>query len=108
MVDLSSALSQLRLERRKAEEQVGKIDQAISVLEGLDGHAGNGKRPVSAEARHKMALAQQARWAKVRAAATSSNGAKTDTAVRKPMSLATRRKLAAAQRARWARQRKAA
>jgi hypothetical protein len=34
MVDLSNALSQLRLERSKAEQQLSIVVEAISVLEG--------------------------------------------------------------------------
>lgn len=111
MVNLSSALSQLRLERSKAEQQLSKIREAISVLESLNGShtssAGrSGTQLVSAESRRKMALAQQARWAKVRAANAASSG---KAAVpRRTISIATRRKIAAAQRARWARQRQAA
>ena len=110
MVNLSSALSQLRLERSKAEQQLSKIREAITVLERLNGsHTSNasrgGSQLVSAESRRKMALAQQARWARVRAASTSGGKA---AAPRKTISIATRRKIAAAQRARWARQRQAA
>jgi hypothetical protein len=60
-----------------------------------------GTRKLSRSARAKIATAQRARWAKVRA------NAGTDAKVvpirgKRTLSLAARRKIAAAQRARWA------
>jgi hypothetical protein len=116
MVNVSSALSQLRAERSKVEQELSNIDEAITVLERLSGRAAShvahnkssrGNRVISAASRRKMALAQQARWAKFRAAKKDSDGEKVSVPQR-TVSLATRKKLAAAQKARWARQRQAA
>lgn len=60
MTDLSSVVAQLKAER-------SKIDKAIAALSGLDGRSGGGKRTLSAAAREKIAAAQRARWAKVKA-----------------------------------------
>jgi phage major head subunit gpT-like protein len=73
MVSLTNALQQLRAERSQAQTEVEKLDQAISVIESLNGTGGSRRsgRPtgvVSAASRRKMAQAQRARWAKVRAA----------------------------------------
>jgi phage major head subunit gpT-like protein len=107
MANLTSALQQLRAERQVAQLHVEKLDQAISVIESLNGTGESRKsarptRIVSAASRRKMAQAQKARWAKARngskpAAATASAPAK------RTMSASARRKIAAAQRARWAR-----
>ncbi len=109
MTNLTNALEQLRAERGIAQAQVEKLDQAISVIESLNGSVGSrrigprragSQRFVSAAARRKMSLAQKARWAKTRKP-QSANGSVT--IARKPLSLAARRKIASAQRARWAR-----
>jgi hypothetical protein len=120
MGNLSSALQQLRAERKQAQARVESIDQAISVIESLSGsgavrQANQPTRIISAASRRKMAQAQRARWAKARngsqpivpAAKTSASAP-----VKHTMSAAARRKIAAFQKARWAKvkaqQRKAA
>jgi hypothetical protein len=75
MAKLDLALRQLRDERRRAQQEVEKLDQAIAVVQGLVGRNGlpaasrttAPKRVMSAEARRKIAAAQRARWAKFRA-----------------------------------------
>jgi hypothetical protein len=109
MSNLNRALQELRAERSRTRLQVEKLDQAISVIESLNGsgtsdNANQPKRVISAASRRKMALAQKARWARtgkevkpvVVAAKTSSSTAK------HAMSESARRKIAAAQKARWA------
>jgi hypothetical protein len=59
MTDLGVVLAQLKTERTK-------LDRAIAALTGITG-GGNGKRTLSLEARRKIAAAQRARWAKVKA-----------------------------------------
>lgn len=110
MGNLSSALQQLRAERKQAQARVESIDQAISVIESLNGTGtfGTTKQPtriISKASRRKMAQAQRARWAKARkesqpvvAIAKTSGSAP----VKRTMSPAARRKIAAFQRARWA------
>lgn len=71
MTNLSNALEQLREERNQAQVQVEKLDQAISVIESLNGSGASRKatqptRIVSAASRRRMAQAQKARWAKLR------------------------------------------
>src|ERR1700728_827651 len=71
MANLENALQQLRAERREAELHVEKLDQAITVIESLNGsgtsrNTNQPKRIISASSRRKMALAQRARWAKIR------------------------------------------
>jgi hypothetical protein len=44
--DLNIALQELRAERSRAQMQVEKLDQAISVIESLNGTATTGKKGV--------------------------------------------------------------
>lgn len=109
MGNLTVALQQLRAERKQAQARVESIDQAISVIESLNGtgtirQANQPNRIISAASRRKMALAQRARWAKARKEPQPIALAKTtgSAPVKRTMSASARRKIAAAQRARWA------
>ena len=107
---LSSIVVELRAERTNLVSELKHIDAALSVLGKVSGgsphpHAHRATRIVSAASRRKMALAQRARWAKVRKGAQPVVGAaKTpgSAPVKRKMSLAARKKISAAQRARWA------
>jgi hypothetical protein len=109
MANLQGALQQLRVERKRAEEEVQKLDHAILAIEGILGrssgtsrNSGRPGRVVSAAARSRMAQAQRARWARVRQQAGGASKTRA-TGKRRTLSPAARRKIAAAQRARWAR-----
>jgi hypothetical protein len=109
MGNLGSALQQLRAERKQAQLQVEKLDQAISVIESLNGsriaqQTNQPTRIISQASRRKMARAQKARWARARNGSQSIAPAKTTPPARakQTMSPAARRKIAAFQRARWA------
>jgi hypothetical protein len=111
MANLAGALGQLREERKHAQEQVAKLDQAISAIAGLMGRnsvrtAGKSdwpKRRMSAAARKRISQAQKARWANLRKQSKPTLVRKAGTtAPKRTLSLAARRKIAAAQRARWA------
>ena len=109
MGNLRSALQQLRAELKQAQARVESIDQAISVIESLNGSAATRTanqptRVISAASRRRMARAQKARWAKARAKSQPIALAKTTARapVKRTMSAAARRKIAAFQRARWA------
>ena len=108
MANLENALQQLREERKQAQSQIEKLDQAISAIESLNGAGASRKsvrpiRIVSAASRRRMAAAQKARWAKLRKPPQSvTAGNASAGAPQKHLSLAARRKIAAAQRVRWA------
>jgi hypothetical protein len=109
MSNLTNVLHQLRAERREAQLQVEKLDQAISVIKSINGsitsrYAGQPKRIISAASRRKMARAQKARWAKARRKSQPVSAAKTTASApaKHTMSASARRKIAAFQRARWA------
>jgi len=103
MANLTSALQQLRAERKQAQAHVEKLDQAISVIESLSSgtfrQANQPGRIISAASRRKMRLAQQARRAKESGQAA--------TTPKRTMSASARRKIAAAKKAWWAAKRKA-
>jgi hypothetical protein len=71
-LELTGTVKMLEGERAKAQKELAKLDRAIAVLRELSGTnsapSTNGKRrTLSAAARRKIAKAQKARWAKVRA-----------------------------------------
>jgi hypothetical protein len=108
---LADALQLLREERTHAQDQVKKLDEAISAIEGIVGTRKLGstsrgpirkKRTMSAAARRKIAAAQRARWAKVKNPKPVLVVANTSTPRKRTLAPAARRKIAAAQRARWA------
>jgi hypothetical protein len=110
MGNLTGALQQLHAERKQAQARVESIDQAISVIESLNGsgtvrQANQPTRIISAASRRKMAQAQRARWARARKESQPVvTKAKTtgSAPVKRTMSAAARKKIAAFQRARWA------
>ncbi len=97
-------LQTLKSERDRLQKDVSRLNAAINALDGSASskRSTTSHRPtLSPAARARIAAAQRARWAKVRA-----NGGQKQNVVRMPkkktMSAAARRKIAAAQRARWA------
>ena len=98
---LVSVVSQLREERTNLVNSLRHIDAALSVLGRLNGEKTQvqPRRTISASGRRRIAAAQRARWAKVRAQNVVSIAAKR---AKRTMSASARRKIAAAQRARWA------
>jgi hypothetical protein len=104
---LESVVSQLREERANLANDLGHVDAALLVLGTLNGgrtHA-EPRRKLSASARKKIAAAQRARWARVRAQNVVPIASKRG---KRAMSVSARRKIAAAQRARWAKVKRAA
>jgi hypothetical protein len=115
MTGMSNALEELRQERKQAQSQVEKLDQAISLLASLNGAAGRSMgtshkapqtvRVISLASRRKMAKAQKARWAKAKNGAQSTKGVATvvrSAPAKRTLSAAARKKIAMFQRERWA------
>jgi len=107
MGNLNNALQELRAERKQAQlqvEEVGSGDCSDRVTERYGNTAKSETNPqettsaptriISAASRRKMALAQQARWAKIRKESQPMAAAKTmaSAPVKRTMSLASRRK----------------
>jgi hypothetical protein len=108
MANLSNALQQLRAEHKRTQVEVEKLEQAISMIESLNGSGtsrstNQPKRIISAASRRKMARAQKARWAKVKAGPQPAAAAGSVHKKGHTMSASARRKIAVAQKARWAR-----
>lgn len=103
MANLVGILNDLRNERGRVQQELERLEKAISVVEGVTerNHAGRvartrrtawthrPRRKMSAAGRRRIAAAQRARWAKLKAR-------------RQPGQAAARNRIAAAQRARWA------
>jgi hypothetical protein len=69
MTNLAGVVQQLKQERDQAAKQVKRLDAALAALNGGSGGKGTGTRsPLSAAARARIAAAQRARGAKVKAA----------------------------------------
>jgi hypothetical protein len=75
MAQLGRILRQLRAQRAGAQAEVDRLDRAIEALSDVERKAGRagvptrgGPRHMSAAARKRIADAQRARWAKIRAA----------------------------------------
>jgi hypothetical protein len=104
---LVSVVSQLKEERTNLVSSLRHVDAALSVLGKLNGGRTEVKptRTISASGRRRIAAAQRARWAKLKAKNVVSIAAKP---AKRTMSASARRKIAAAQRARWARVKRAA
>ena len=64
-----SVVADLRSERANLKRQLDRLDEALSLLGRLNGASSTGrpKRTMSVAARRRIAAAQRARWAKVRA-----------------------------------------
>jgi hypothetical protein len=66
-----SAVGQLKKEKANLRRQLDRVESALAVLGKLNG-TGGPRRILSASARRRIAAAQRARWAKVRAAKKAS------------------------------------
>jgi hypothetical protein len=65
---MSSIIAQLKAERDRVAKQLSGIDAALTAFAGVyGGKLSRKRRKMSAKSRAKIAAAQRARWAKVRA-----------------------------------------
>lgn len=101
MANLAGVVQQLRKERDRAARTVEQLDAALAALAGVSGKGRRTGSRLSAAARARIAAAQRARWAKVRAKGEQKQNV-VSMPKKKTMSAAARKKIAAAQRARWA------
>ena len=71
MSTINQVVHQLQAKRRQTERELEKIDQAIKALSSLGGTSEpvvRRKHKMSAAGRARIAAAQRARWAKIKAA----------------------------------------
>ncbi len=101
MSNLAGVVRLLKKEQDRLTKELRGIGAALAAFGKAYGK-GTDTRRLSKSARARIAAAQRARWAKVRA-----NAGKSAKVVpireKRTLSAASRRKIAAAQRARWAR-----
>jgi hypothetical protein len=101
MGNLAGVVRLLKKEQDRLTKELRGIGAALAAF-GKTYGKGTGTRKLSKSARARIAAAQRARWAKVRASA----GAQAKVVPirgKRTLSTAARKKIAAAQRARWAR-----
>jgi hypothetical protein len=74
MSSMNHVVQQLHAQRRRAEQELENLNLAIRALTSIDGTGGLSKLTIrrkprfSAAARARIAAAQRARWAKIKAA----------------------------------------
>jgi hypothetical protein len=74
MSSMNQVVQQLHAQRKRAEQELEKLNLAIRALTSIEGTAGLSKLSIrrkprfSAAARARIAAAQRARWAKIKAA----------------------------------------
>ena len=68
MANVSSIIAQLRKERDRVQRQLKGLDAALVAFTTMYRMPKRARRVMSLSARKKIAAAQRARWAKVRAA----------------------------------------
>ena len=68
MENLNRVVAELKSEQRRLERQLQEVKRAVEVLKRMGGRGpGRRTRDISAAGRARIAAAQRARWAKVRA-----------------------------------------
>lgn len=75
MANLTNLVQRLKTERDQLQRRVEQLNEALKALNGLDGLRRQGsaqpsgkRKTISAAGRKRIARAQRARWAKVKAA----------------------------------------
>jgi len=100
MTNLAGVVRQLKSERDRAAKEIERLEAALAALNGSYGKRTLTRGRMSAAARAKIAAAQRARWAKVKASKSQSGNG--NAAPKRAISAAARKRMAVAQRARWA------
>lgn len=99
MNNLTGVIRLLKREQDRLSKELHGITAALAAF-GKTYAKGTGTRKLSASGRARIAAAQRARWAKVKAAKA---GTVVPIKGKRTLSSAGRKRMAAAQRARWAR-----
>jgi Skp family chaperone for outer membrane proteins len=102
MSNLTSVVTQLEQERSRIKSELQSIQSAIAALHGKQSSGAGGG--MSAAGRARIAAAQRARWARVKAQKSGSSASRLKS--KRRMSPAAIARIRAAQRARWAKWRK--
>ena len=100
MANLAGVVQLLKKEHGRLIKELHGVSAALAAFGNAYGKRTGTRGRLSVAARARIAAAQRARWAKVRASKNQSrNGA---TPAKRTMSAGARERIAAAQRARWA------
>lgn len=67
MATINNLVKQLKKERDRVEKQLAGLNAALSAFVGVYSKGTGKKRTISAAGRKRIAAAQRARWAKLRA-----------------------------------------
>jgi hypothetical protein len=100
MTNLDGVVQMLKKEHARLTKEINAITGALSAFGAAYGKRTGRQSGMSAAGRARIAAAQRARWAKVKA--NSGKGNVVTMPKKRTMSAVARRKIAAAQRARWA------
>ena len=100
MTNLAGVVQMLRKEHDRLTKEMKAISAALSAFGAAYGKGTAPRGEMSAAGRVRIAAAQRARWAKVKA--KSENANVVTMPKKRTMSASARRRIAAAQRARWA------
>jgi hypothetical protein len=98
MANLSGVVRQLKAERDQVSREVERLDAALAALNGSYGSWRARRGTLSTAARARIAAAQRARWAKVRA---GNKGSVMTMPKKRTLSASARARIAKAQRLRW-------
>jgi len=100
MTNLSGVVQMLRTEQARLSKEMNAIGAALSAFGAAYANSTATRRKISVAGRARIAAAQRARWAKVKAKSGKANVVTMPK--KRTMSASARRRIAAAQRARWA------
>jgi hypothetical protein len=105
MTNLARVVQVLKKEQARLSKEMSAIGAALSAFGATYTNGSPTRRKISAAGIARIAAAQRARWAKVKARGGKANVVATPK--KRTMSASARRRIAAAQRARWAKVRAA-
>jgi hypothetical protein len=100
MTNLGGVVKQLKEEHDRLAREIKGVAAALAAFGAAYGKGTGVRAGMSAAGRARIAAAQRARWAKVKAKGGKENVVTMPN--KRTMSAAARKKIAAAQRARWA------
>ena len=100
MTNLGGVVQMLKKEHDRLSKEVKAIGAALSAFGAAYGNRTGRRGRISATGRARIAAAQRARWAKVKA--RGKNEKVVTMPNKRTMSASARKRIAAAQRARWA------
>jgi hypothetical protein len=101
MTNLGGVVKQLKKEHDRLTREIKGVAAALAAFGAAYGKGTGTRSKISAAGRARIAAAQKARWAKVRAT-SGQNKKVVGMPKKRNLSAAAREKIAAAQRARWA------